>query len=76
MIFTNTLYRLCKFPNFSVDSRISKIFYISLFFICLVRTGSFGTATGLYADVYESKVQDANGHQHTHNATEDYYLIP
>jgi len=50
--------RLCKFPDFSLDSRISKVFYIFLFAICVVRASSFAAATGLYADSYEKNKEE------------------
>ena len=45
--------RLCKLPSFSVDSKISKIFYVFLFLICIARSCFFGVASFLYADVYD-----------------------
>jgi hypothetical protein len=48
---------MCKLPSFSVDSSIAKIFYTFLFVICLVRTASFGAATGMYGGSLAKKAE-------------------
>lgn len=54
-------YRLCKLSSFSVDSKISKVFYTFLFLTCLARTALYGAASLYYADSYEGRLYQNEG---------------
>jgi hypothetical protein len=51
--FIISTVRLCALPSFSVDSKISKVFYVFLFLICLARTTFLSSATAIYAEAYK-----------------------
>jgi hypothetical protein len=46
-----------------VDSKISKVFYVFLFLICLARTTFLSSATAIYAEAYKELKMNGKSNQ-------------
>lgn len=57
--FLSSLFVFCKFSKFMKEARIAKHFYIAIGVACLVRSGCFGAATGIYVKTYKKNVQES-----------------
>ena len=49
-----SLFVICKFSQFLPEAKIAKAFYVSIVITCVVRTGCFGAATGLYFKEFDA----------------------
>lgn len=52
--FVRSMWTLCKFPSFIAEAKIAKIFYVTIFVLCLVRSTCFGIVTVVFVEALET----------------------